>query len=251
MRTVNESAADRQGLGVHFVDAEQLEPHAASDDVDNRVQRADLVEVDTLNVDAMDPRLGFAETLENTAGGGLDGCRKLALVDESKDGAEGSVRTVAIGSVPVPVLVLVLVPVPVLVLVLVPVPLLVLMPVLGLRHHSEARARERATNHAFAADPVAFEPEPSEFAAQIVDGEAGVDEGSEDHVAARAAGRLEVGYARHQAGSIAQVRVPGSATAGRRPSDSGQTSSPGVLPGGRNPRVRIRGVSLIVCCLYA
>ena len=58
----------RHRAGLEPVDAQQVEPDRRADDVDDRVDRADLVEVDLRQVDAVDPGLGLAQPQEDPLG---------------------------------------------------------------------------------------------------------------------------------------------------------------------------------------
>ena len=73
------------GAGLEPVDAQQVEPDGGADDVDDRIDRADLVEVDLLHVHAVRVGLGLAELGEDLLGQlGLPR-RQRGLVDHRLD----------------------------------------------------------------------------------------------------------------------------------------------------------------------
>ena len=76
-----------------LVHTEQEQPHRGADDVGDGIHRADFVEVDLLDRDAVHPRLGFAEFAENGGRVFLDLVRQSARVDHLQD-----VRQVAVGA---------------------------------------------------------------------------------------------------------------------------------------------------------
>ncbi len=79
------AATGRHRAGLEPVDAQQIEPHRRADDVDDRVDRADLVEMDLRQIDPVDLRLGLAELEEDPLGQILLAGRQDALVDDRFD----------------------------------------------------------------------------------------------------------------------------------------------------------------------
>jgi hypothetical protein len=233
-----------------------VETEAGSDDIDDRVDRADLVEVDALDGDPVAPRFSLAEPLEDGRGVYLDPLGQTADVDEREDLAQPALLGAALlVGMPVPVLVfvsvfvrmpvsvlvpvLVLVPVsvrmPVSVLVLVPVrtpvsvlvlvsrPVFVLvlvlvlvrmpvpvfvrvpavagMPLLaaGIALHDDLHARhlERAAKDLRSSQCPAVQTQAAESGIELLEGEARVDQRTQEHVSADAGERLKVGESRH------------------------------------------------------
>ena len=58
---LDRAAADVDGGDVNFVDVEQIERHAGADDIGDGIDRADFVEVNFFDGDAVDARFGFAQ----------------------------------------------------------------------------------------------------------------------------------------------------------------------------------------------
>ena len=59
----DEAAAQGQRRAMHLIDAEEMEPHAGAGDVDDRVDRAHVVEVHVVDGGAVDARLRLSEPL--------------------------------------------------------------------------------------------------------------------------------------------------------------------------------------------
>ena len=79
------AAAGRHRAGLEPVHAQQVEADRGADDVDDRVDRADFVEVDLGEVDAVNVRLGLAELQEDPLGQIFLAGRQDALVDDRFD----------------------------------------------------------------------------------------------------------------------------------------------------------------------
>ena len=89
---VDGAPADRQGRHVHRLDAEQAEPGHGAGDVDDRVQCADVVEVDGLHGGAVGAGLGLGQAAEDPGGVAPHAGRETAPVEEPEDTAERAVR---------------------------------------------------------------------------------------------------------------------------------------------------------------
>src|SRR5690606_786051 len=74
----------------HLVDAEHLECRAGADDVDDRVDRAHLVEVDLLAGLAVEPALGLGERGEHGPGPVAHPVGKGGLVEHGEDVGSGA-----------------------------------------------------------------------------------------------------------------------------------------------------------------
>ena len=71
MLGLNCAAADVDRGRMDFGDVKQIERDAGSDDIGNGIDRADFVEVNFFDGDAMDAGFGFAQPEENGGSGGL------------------------------------------------------------------------------------------------------------------------------------------------------------------------------------
>ena len=92
VRRLDPAPARRHRAGLEPVDAEQVEPDGRADDVDDRVDRADLVEVDLRQVDPVDRRLGLAELAEDPLGQLVLPGGQAALVDDRLDVVQVAMR---------------------------------------------------------------------------------------------------------------------------------------------------------------
>ena len=79
------AATGRHRAGLEPIDTQQVEADRRADDVDDRIDRADLVEMDLGQVDPVDLRLGLAELEEDPLGQVLLPGRQDALVDDRFD----------------------------------------------------------------------------------------------------------------------------------------------------------------------
>ena len=79
MLALDGAAADVEGRGEPAIDAENLCSGGGADDVDDGVDRADLVEVDFFDGDGMDGGFGFAQELKGARRSGLLQRRRAAL----------------------------------------------------------------------------------------------------------------------------------------------------------------------------
>ncbi len=97
MGTADGALADLQRRREDALDAELLEGQADADDVGDRVDRADLVEVHRLDRDAMHRRLGLAQTAEDARGAFAGPRRGRHALDQGQDLAEAAVVVVRRG----------------------------------------------------------------------------------------------------------------------------------------------------------
>jgi hypothetical protein len=88
---LNGATADVEGRGDPAVDGKVLGPYGGTDDVDDGVNGADLVEVDALDRDAVNGGFGFTEELERAAGVVLHCIGKRGSGDDAEDGGERAV----------------------------------------------------------------------------------------------------------------------------------------------------------------
>ena len=72
MGGVDEATADGQRRDVHGAGAEEVQRDDRAGDVDDRVHRADLVEVHRLHRGAVDARLGLGQPAKDARGSGHD-----------------------------------------------------------------------------------------------------------------------------------------------------------------------------------
>ena len=92
MRGLDEAAPDRQRRADDLVDLQRLERERDADDLADRVDGADLVEVDVLGRDAVDAPLGDREALERVLRALLGAGRELRGVDLVADRRPVAVR---------------------------------------------------------------------------------------------------------------------------------------------------------------
>jgi hypothetical protein len=69
----------------HAIDPEDVESDRRRGHVDDRIDRSDLVKMDGLEGDAVDPRLGATERLEDREGPRPDGGRETGALEEAVD----------------------------------------------------------------------------------------------------------------------------------------------------------------------
>ena len=94
MGGVDEAARQRQRRAHHALHAEQLEAGEHAHDVDDRVDAAQLVQVDAVAGGAVDGGLDLPEALEDGAGAALDGSRDRARLQQG-----GNFRQMTFGGV--------------------------------------------------------------------------------------------------------------------------------------------------------
>ena len=92
VRRVDHPAADVQRRADDAVGLEPVEREHRADDVDDRVERADLVQVHALDRHLVDGRFGLRQPLEQGLGAVLPCRRQRGPVDVGKDFREASVR---------------------------------------------------------------------------------------------------------------------------------------------------------------
>ncbi len=85
MRGADAAAADVQRRRDDAIGAERLEREHGADDVDDRVERADLVQVDLVERRAVDGRLGLAEPREQRLRAVLASPAQRRAVDQAID----------------------------------------------------------------------------------------------------------------------------------------------------------------------
>ena len=77
--------AGRNGAGLEAIHAQQVQPHRRADDVDDRIDRADLVKMDLREVDAVHLGLGLAQPQEDPLGQVFLAGGQAAGVDDGLD----------------------------------------------------------------------------------------------------------------------------------------------------------------------
>jgi hypothetical protein len=163
---VDEAAAHRQRRGADRGGVEQPEADRGTGHVDDRVDRADVVEVDGVARLAVRARLRVGEPDEDALGGGKRGRIHLPRPEDPEHVAQRAVRVV--------------------------------MVVLVLDVHVHlGRAKSSAPDLA-GGDRPAVERQRGELLPDRVERDARVDERAEDHVPGRAAGTVEVDDAAHR-----------------------------------------------------
>ena len=85
MRRLDPAAARRDGTGLEPIDSQQIQADRRTHDIDDRIDRADLVEMDLGQVDPVDLRLGLAQLEEDPLGEVFLARRQDALVDDRLD----------------------------------------------------------------------------------------------------------------------------------------------------------------------
>ena len=195
------------------VGAEPLEPEHRADDVDDRVERADLVQVHLLDRHLVDRRLGLREPAEQADGARAGAAGQRRPFDQRGDLCEGPVRVAG-----VPVGLVVSLPRPVgrfrfvvvMDMVVAIVPVGVLMPMRrglaggGVRRlvlaldQPELRGRQPRPQHTIGREAVAGDHQAAERRFELVERQADVEQGAEHHVARRAREAVEVENSRHR-----------------------------------------------------
>jgi hypothetical protein len=162
MRRVDAAAADVEGRRDHGVDAQLLEREDRSDDVDDRIDRPHLVEVDALERQAVNAGLHLAEPQEQGFGASLGRRTERGPIDECVNLGQGTmvvavrVRRRVLG-------------------------MPVAMP--GLALDAELRCCDACPRHRLGPHHLRIDGEAAEGRADIGERDPGVDEGSEHHVA--------------------------------------------------------------------
>ena len=175
MGACDEAAAQGQRRAMHLIDAEEMEPHAGAGDVDDRVDRAHVVEVHVVDGGPVDARFRLPEPGEDARGVRLDGRGQIAGGDQIEDGAQVSVR--------------VLVPV-------VPVSVRMAGRITGMivvvHVHVDLGRPEDALHHLASLERPPGKTELGELVAEGLEGHARVHEGAHDHVPRGPARAVEV-----------------------------------------------------------
>ena len=91
---MHHSAADVQRRADDAIGVEPFDREHRADDVDDRVERADLVQMDLVDRNLMDGRFGFAEPMEELFGARLRGRRERRALDQRVDLGQAAVRVV-------------------------------------------------------------------------------------------------------------------------------------------------------------
>src|SRR4029077_9306107 len=91
------ASAHVQGRTGERFDAQGREADTRSDNVDDRVDGADFVEVNLLERHVMDSGFGYTKIAEDGGGTLLHGRREWGLTDDVENGAERAVRVSVFG----------------------------------------------------------------------------------------------------------------------------------------------------------
>ena len=170
-----------------LLDPQRVQPGAGADDVDDRVDRADLMEMHVLDRLAVGLRLGRGE-------GGKDGERRVA--DGRRQGRSSSKSTNG-------------------------PPVARWLLVGSLDDHS--RAANRAAAGWLRRDTDALDPKPRDGVPDRSQGNAGIDQGAKDHVSAGARKRIEDGDARQEK-TLLRVNAAGALPGPRVKHSLGETA---------------------------
>ena len=147
MGAAHHPRAGGHGAGAHPVDAQGLERGAGADDVDDRVEASDLVEVHLLGRAPVQAPLGAGEREERRLGAVSHTIGQARFVDEAGDVRVGPHHRRLRGA------------------------------------HFEARRRDATAQHRLCVDLPAADRDASEQRAHLFEVGARVDEGAERHVA--------------------------------------------------------------------
>ena len=193
-------------------DAEVVEAPGCRSDVDDRIDRSDLVEVNLLGRGSMRLRLRIGEDGEGAGGYGLGACGQLGAIDDGE-----ALRQAAMLMVMMVVMVVIVVMVVMIVVVIVggttlrgvspmgtmslvgiePCHIVVVVLVIMVEHHIEIAGSERTRHLARDADLVALERKGRERGTEPLAVGAEVEQGGHQHVAGDAGRALEVERLRH------------------------------------------------------
>jgi hypothetical protein len=208
-----------------------VKPEASPHDVDDGVHGSHFMEVNFLQRDPVHLGLGLTESLENLAGGRLDRPGQRAFLEEADDFAQMAVRSggepvlrsgadrmtvvFVVCMVVVLVMMMGIVVMAVLVgrvLVVVRVTVVVVLRELAslpagggpgllrrrIGKNPQARGREGTAHLLSHLQPPAGKPEGAEPSLELRERQAGVEEGTEGHIATGSRERLEIRQSRHE-----------------------------------------------------
>jgi DnaK suppressor protein len=150
-------------------DPEVVEPEAGADDVDDRVERAHLVELDVVGRDAVDAALGLGEPREDRECVGAHPIRQPAPLEERTNVAIRPMRVVVVMRMPTR-----------------------LVGMLSVHAHVEFRRADSRPRDALSVDRDAVEAERGDRVAHAREREAEIEQRAHGHVAAHAGERVEI-----------------------------------------------------------
>ena len=194
MGTANGPGADGQRGTENFLDFEGIEADAGGDDIDDRIDGADFVEVNLVDGFVVDGGLDPAEVVEDGDGVVFGGGGNGTAVDQATDIRQGPMgvggrrmrmgrmfkRMVRMGMV-----------------VIVRVTMAVLIPVRGPRGRGnpglEARGGDTLSHHGFDMELHRADGQRIQLADQIVTIDAGIQHRGDDHVPAGAGETIKIG----------------------------------------------------------
>ena len=146
-----------------MLDAKRLEGVHRSDDVDDRVEGTDFVQMDLVESHSVNRSFCFTESSEQVAGAGLSDWAQRRPVNESSDFGQSPM------SVVLRVIVVMMV-------------IMIVHPSL-LAAHLELRRRHASSGDALGPHGIAVDREGSECTTEIVEWQPRIEQRAEDHVA--------------------------------------------------------------------
>ncbi len=202
MRRVHHAPADVQRGAHDAIGVEPLERVDGPDDVDNRVERADFVQVYLVDRDLMDGRFGFSQTMEERLRAILACRRKRRALDKPVDLRQAAMGMMGMGDRRRRVLVGVRVRMSVIVTVFIVVMMDMIVVTAGVSGGAvfiddELGGRDTGAKHAPGRDRGSVDGKAAQRAAQLFERQAGVEEGAQHHIARRAVETVEIENAGH------------------------------------------------------
>src|SRR5262245_48198406 len=91
MRTIHESASHIQGRTINILYSEQFHPDASADDVNDGINRSDLMKMDLLHSRPVDLRFGLGEPPKDGNGALFHAWGQVAPIDDLHDMREVTV----------------------------------------------------------------------------------------------------------------------------------------------------------------
>ena len=175
---------------------EPFEREYRADDVDNRVERADFVQMDLLDRNLVDGRFRFSKTMKQLFRATLRSRRQSRALDQLVDLGEAAMRVMMRDrGRRVRVVVLVFVIVGVLMLIMT---VDVAVGILTVFFDDEFGRRHAGAQHARRRNIGALEREASERASQLFERQPGVEKRAQHHVARRTVETIEIQNPRHR-----------------------------------------------------
>lgn len=99
MGSSNRSAASGQSRAIHLFDAQPVEPQTGTHNIDDRIRCANLMEVNRLDITAMNCGFGFSQSRKDTQTPMFYPCRELSCSDQRLNFAQVTMVGVAMGRI--------------------------------------------------------------------------------------------------------------------------------------------------------